>query len=112
MGKLRGNEPKRMFLSKYFTKLWRLITLILSSLLKGLIKVYKYTVSPLLGPKCRYLPTCSSYGVQAIERYGPFLGGWLTVKRICRCNPWGAHGYDPVPKNLLDKKTKREGTEE
>lgn len=70
---------------------------ILSYVLKGLITVYKYVISPLLGPKCRYLPTCSSYAMEAIEIHGPFKGGWLGLKRILRCNPWGASGYDPVP---------------
>jgi len=62
-----------------------------------LIRVYQYTISPLLPPSCRYVPTCSAYGVEAITKYGPFKGGWLTIKRISRCNPWGGSGYDPVP---------------
>jgi uncharacterized protein len=70
---------------------------ILSYFLKALITVYKYVLSPLLGPKCRYLPTCSSYTLEAIEIHGPFKGGWLGLKRILRCHPWGDSGYDPVP---------------
>lgn len=62
-----------------------------------LIKLYQYLLSPLLGASCRYTPTCSEYGIQAIRKYGPFHGGWLTLKRIARCNPWGGHGHDPVP---------------
>jgi len=62
-----------------------------------LIRIYQYTISPLLPPSCRYVPTCSAYGVEAITKYGPFKGGWLTIKRISRCNPWGGSGYDPVP---------------
>lgn len=62
-----------------------------------LIKAYQYFLSPLLGASCRYTPTCSEYGVQAIKKHGPFKGGWLTLKRIARCNPWGGHGHDPVP---------------
>jgi len=50
-----------------------------------------------MGPSCRYTPTCSQYGIEAIKKYGPLKGGWLTVKRIARCNPWGGHGHDPVP---------------
>jgi len=46
---------------------------------------------------CRYTPTCSEYGIQAIQKYGPFKGGWMAVKRIARCNPWGGCGHDPVP---------------
>ncbi len=70
---------------------------LLTKILLGLIAVYKTFISPLLMPSCRYYPTCSEYGVQAITKYGPFKGGWLTLKRILRCNPWGGHGHDPVP---------------
>jgi uncharacterized protein len=54
-------------------------------------------ISPWLGNKCRYTPTCSHYGIQALKKYGPIKGLWLTAKRIARCHPWGGHGYDPVP---------------
>ena len=63
----------------------------------GLIKLYQITLSPLIGRQCRYQPTCSNYGLEAIRKYGPFKGGWLTLKRILSCNPWGGSGYDPVP---------------
>lgn len=62
-----------------------------------LIKIYQWGISPLLGAKCRYTPTCSQYGVEALRKHGLFKGGWLTAKRILSCNPWGGHGYDPVP---------------
>jgi len=62
-----------------------------------LIKIYQYLLSPLMGAQCRYTPTCSQYGIEAIKKHGSFKGGWLTLKRIARCNPWGGHGYDPVP---------------
>jgi len=62
-----------------------------------LIKIYQNLLSPLLGAQCRYTPTCSQYGVEAIKKHGAFKGGWLTLKRIGRCNPWGGHGHDPVP---------------
>ena len=62
-----------------------------------LIKLYQYLISPLTGAACRYTPTCSQYGVEAIKKYGPFKGGWLTLKRLARCHPWGGHGHDPVP---------------
>ncbi len=62
-----------------------------------LIRFYQIFISPLLGSNCRYTPTCSSYGMQAIRKYGPFKGGWLTLKRIASCNPWGGHGHDPLP---------------
>ncbi len=63
----------------------------------GIIQLYRWFLSPLLGAACRYTPTCSQYGKESIEKYGPFKGGWLTIKRIGRCNPWGGHGHDPVP---------------
>ncbi|HEU4609964.1 MAG TPA: membrane protein insertion efficiency factor YidD [Chitinophagaceae bacterium] len=62
-----------------------------------LIKIYQWVISPILGPKCRFTPSCSAYGLEAIRKYGPFKGGWLALKRISRCHPWGGHGYDPVP---------------
>ena len=62
-----------------------------------LIRGYQYLISPMTGAACRYSPTCSEYGAQAIRKYGPFKGGWLTLKRIGRCHPWGGHGHDPVP---------------
>jgi putative membrane protein insertion efficiency factor len=68
-----------------------------SKFLLVLISIYKGAISPLLPSSCRYTPTCSEYGKQAIEKYGALKGGWLTMKRIARCNPWGGHGYDPVP---------------
>jgi uncharacterized protein len=70
---------------------------VISRLLIGLIRVYQYAISPYLPPSCRYTPTCSAYGIEAITKYGPFKGGWLTVKRVASCNPWGGSGYDPVP---------------
>ncbi len=62
-----------------------------------LIKIYQWGISPLLGPKCRYTPTCSQYALIALKKYGLFKGSWLAVKRIIRCGPWGGHGHDPVP---------------
>ena len=66
-------------------------------LLIGLVRVYQRGVSPLLGPSCRYLPTCSAYAIEALDSYGAIRGGWLAVKRLLRCHPWGGSGYDPVP---------------
>ncbi|HEX6916408.1 MAG TPA: membrane protein insertion efficiency factor YidD [Chitinophagaceae bacterium] len=62
-----------------------------------LIKIYQLAISPLLGPKCRFTPTCSQYAAEALKKHGLFRGGWLAVKRISRCRPGGGHGYDPVP---------------
>lgn len=61
------------------------------------IKIYQYVISPYLMPSCRYTPSCSEYGTEAIKKHGPFKGGWLTIKRLLSCNPWGGSGYDPVP---------------
>lgn len=61
------------------------------------VRVYQLAVSPLLPSSCRFLPTCSAYAVEAVERHGVVKGGWLTAHRLCRCHPWGGHGYDPVP---------------
>jgi len=61
------------------------------------IRIYKGVISPILPARCRYTPTCSEYGLQAIQKYGPFKGGWLTLKRIGSCHPWGGHGHDPIP---------------
>lgn len=62
-----------------------------------LIRFYQYVISPALGPKCRYTPTCSQYAIEALKKYGPVKGLWLTIKRIGKCHPWGGSGYDPVP---------------
>lgn len=62
-----------------------------------LITFYRYAISPLLPSRCRYYPTCSSYADEAIRRYGAIRGGWLAIKRLSRCQPWGSHGLDPVP---------------
>ena len=61
------------------------------------IRFYKKYISPLLGHRCRYYPTCSEYMIQAIETHGVVKGLWLGVKRLVRCNPWASGGYDPVP---------------
>ncbi len=61
------------------------------------IKLYQWCISPFLPNACRYTPTCSQYGIEAIKKYGIFKGGWLLLKRLLRCNPWGGSGYDPVP---------------
>ena len=69
----------------------------LSKVMLALIAFYRTCISPLLPPTCRYTPTCSQYAKEAIQKYGPFKGGWLAFKRILRCNPFGGSGYDPVP---------------
>ncbi len=63
----------------------------------ALIRFYQAAISPYLPPSCRYTPTCSAYGIEALQKHGPFKGLWLTIKRVLSCNPWGGSGYDPVP---------------
>lgn len=75
----------------------KIIKQILSAPFIFLIKIYQWVISPILGPKCRYTPTCSHYAVDALKKYGPIKGIWLAVKRIAKCHPWGGSGYDPVP---------------
>lgn len=70
---------------------------IFSILFLAIIKIYQTVISPFLPPRCRYTPTCSHYGKEAIIKHGPFKGGLLTVKRISRCHPWGGSGEDLVP---------------
>lgn len=62
-----------------------------------IIRVYQYTLSPLLGPRCRFYPSCSCYAQTALEQYGVIKGGWLAVRRLLRCHPWHPGGVDPVP---------------
>jgi uncharacterized protein len=68
-----------------------------------LIKFYQYVISPAIGPKCRYTPTCSNYALQALKEHGPVKGFWLSVKRISKCHPWGGSGFDPVPPRNTEK---------
>lgn len=69
----------------------------MSRLFIAIIRFYQGALSPLLRPCCRFTPTCSHYGIEAIKKHGSFRGGWLTLKRIARCHPWGGHSHDPVP---------------
>ena len=66
-------------------------------LTRGLLRGYKLLISPLIGPRCRHLPTCSEYAEEAVTRHGMLRGGWLAICRVGRCHPWGSSGYDPVP---------------
>lgn len=77
--------------------------------LLGAIWLYRHTVSPLLGVNCRFAPSCSEYASEALREYGGIRGGWLAVKRIGRCHPWGGSGYDPVPQRETNAHT---GTDE
>lgn len=63
----------------------------------ALIRIYQWIISPALGPRCRFTPSCSHYAVEALKKHGLFKGAWLSIRRISRCHPWGGHGIDPVP---------------
>ncbi len=67
----------------------------ISWLLIAPIRIYQKTLSPLIGPVCRFHPSCSNYTIQAIGKYGSIRGAWKGLKRICRCHPWNPGGYDP-----------------
>lgn len=62
-----------------------------------LVKFYQLCISPFTPPACRYTPTCSQYALEALRKYGPFKGGWLALRRLLRCHPFGGSGYDPIP---------------
>ncbi|MFN7175473.1 MAG: membrane protein insertion efficiency factor YidD [Thermaurantiacus sp.] len=63
----------------------------------GLFSLWRLVFSPLVGPSCRFQPSCSAYGIEALRRHGAIPGLWLTLRRLARCHPWGGHGVDPVP---------------
>lgn len=69
----------------------------MKTLVIGLIRGYRLLISPLFPPSCRYYPTCSQYAIEAVDRFGIWRGGWMAIKRILRCHPLHAGGYDPVP---------------
>lgn len=75
----------------------RWVRLLLTRVLKLPIHVYRLAISPSIGPRCRFHPTCSAYALEALDRHGPLLGSWLAIRRILRCHPFGGFGYDPVP---------------
>ena len=64
-----------------------------------LIRFYQVAISPFTPSTCRFLPTCSNYSMEAVQKHGIVYGGWLAIKRILSCHPWGKSGYDPVPNN-------------
>lgn len=85
--------PRNEFWSDLTSKCKRIIALPFI----GAIRFYQRFISPLTPPACRYTPTCSQYAIEAIRKYGVIKGGWLAIKRISRCHPFGGSGYDPVP---------------
>jgi hypothetical protein len=69
-----------------------------------LVRAYQTAISPWLAPRCRYIPTCSAYALEALDRHGPWRGGWYAVRRLARCHPWGGFGLDPVPDSGREQK--------
>ncbi|WP_425484394.1 membrane protein insertion efficiency factor YidD [Desulfoluna butyratoxydans] len=82
-------------MSIFFKKLKQVLSL--KQVFVGLIKAYQYLISPLIGPRCRFYPTCSAYAIEAYERYGILKGSFLAVKRILKCHPFHPGGFDPLP---------------
>ncbi len=80
-----------------FFRLYRVFGRLFAYGMIGLIRFYQGAISPYLPPSCRFVPSCSQYGIEAIKKHGPLAGGWLVLKRIARCHPWGGSGFDPVP---------------
>lgn len=75
-------------------------------ILQAKIRIYRFVISPMMGRSCRYVPTCSCYGIEALEVHGLIKGSWLLLTRVVRCHPWRAGGYDPVPKSKKKYKIK------
>ena len=78
-------------------KVYLLMRKAVAKVMLALIAFYRNCISPFTPPTCRFTPTCSQYAVEAIQKHGPFKGGWLALRRILRCHPFGGSGYDPVP---------------
>lgn len=77
-----------------------------------LLRAYRFLISPLYGQVCRYHPSCSAYALEAVTTHGAGLGSWLAVRRVARCHPWSAGGYDPVPAPSRWRSVGRQGSEE
>ncbi len=82
---------------KFSQRFWNGVKWVAISPFVAMVKFYQLCISPLLPHACRFTPTCSEYALEALRRHGLLRGGWLTVRRIARCHPWGGSGYDPVP---------------
>src|SRR6185312_11340187 len=93
----RNREDRRNFAETSQGKGMKKILQILGLPLIALIKIYQWVISPAIGPRCRFTPSCSHYAVEALKKHGLIKGTWLSIRRIARCHPWGGHGIDPVP---------------
>ena len=89
-----------------------LLKTLLSKLLIGLVNIYRYLISPIIGPRCRFYPTCSNYMIEAIQLHGPIKGTWLGLKRLGRCHPYNEGGYDPVPGTCGHQSCSKQGVAE
>ena len=69
----------------------------MNALLRAVVRAYRYLISPMLPPACRFYPSCSAYAEEALREHGALRGGWLAARRMCRCGPWHPGGVDPVP---------------
>jgi len=78
-------------------------------LMRALVRVYRYVISPMLPPACRFHPNCSAYAEQALQEHGALRGGWLAASRVCRCGPWSRGGFDPVPASRARDEMQRQG---
>ena len=93
---VRRTDISRMRKLRYFFRKAQL-SRALGLPLIALIRIYQWVISPAIGPRCRFTPSCSHYAVEALKKHGLFKGLWLSIRRISRCHPWGGHGIDPVP---------------
>lgn len=88
----------------------RILDRLVSGVMIGVVRCYQLLVRPLLvGPTCRFYPTCSDYALGAVRTHGALRGGGLAVRRVCRCHPWNPGGYDPVPQRTVDAVAPRQG---
>ena len=97
-GNLEVNPLAPLFTSSlFYLKMLTKINKAIALVFVGLITLYQKWISPLFGPSCRFIPSCSAYGIEAVTKHGPWRGGWLTLKRLSKCHPFTPCGCDPVP---------------